>query len=197
MKKIINIMLSYFNVVNLYLMASSCYKMYLYQDMYGFTTQRLLVYILLVYELIMLVILEIKILKRNTKYFKCALYISVVFWAVVSFLNVEAISVEQNIKRFEETGEIDIVYAIDQNDVSSQLRYLYINHNDELSSNDLTLIESYFGVSYYESGDYIVKSIKEYDSKWDNVKLLEFNIAKHRKYKEGRRVLEYINKNNN
>lgn len=192
MKKVINIMLSYFNVVNLYLMTSSCYKMYLYQDKYGFTTLRLLVYILLVYELIMLVTLEIKILKRDMKYFKCALYISVAFWAVVSFINVEAFSVEQNIKRFEETGEIDIPYAVHQSDVSSQLRYLYINHNDKLDSDDLSLIENYFNVNSEKIGMY--KTIQQYDDIWDDMKLLEFNIAKLKKYKEGRRVLEYINR---
>jgi ubiquinone biosynthesis protein Coq4 len=53
------------------------------------------------------------------------------------------------------------------------------------------MIESYFSINTEKKGEY--KTIEEYDHIWDDMKLLEFNISKLRKYKEGRRVLEFIN----
>jgi hypothetical protein len=198
MSKTIKIILAYFNGLNYYLMISATYKMYLYQNKYGFSTEKIFVFILLIFEAIMLVLLMIRIFKPKFAYVKYSIYIGVVFWAIVSFLNVEAMSINQNIKRYENTGELDIGYIYNASGrASSPLKELYMNNSDALSVNDKGRIENYFDFGYHPDNDYLNKtypSIKTYDETLNNM-WLEFNIAKRNKHNDGRELLIYIKEN--
>ena len=180
-KKAINILLLYFIVINFYLMISSAYKMGLYQREYGFTVLRLMVDILLIFEAIIFIFLVIKVVRRKTPYLTYALYYAVAFWAIVSFINIEGLSSDLNIKRFEKDGEIDVSYIARLDDISSQLKYLYIEHYDDLESEDIKEIEDYFSnerSNYIYMEDEIV-SLDDF---------IEFNISRNNKIKDAREV---------
>jgi hypothetical protein len=186
-KKIVNALLLYFIAINIYLMISSAYKMGMYQDMYGFTVLRLTVDILLIFEALIFILLVAKILKRGLPCLIYMLYFAAAFWAAVSFVNIEGMSADLNIKRFEQGQEIDIEYLTRMRDVSSQLKYLYIEHQDDLTTDDVTLIEEYFlndaGNDYMYTKDEIVNLDKP----------LEFNFSQYRRAKDANEVLRFKN----
>ena len=188
LKGAINGLLTYFIAVNAYLMVSSAYKMYLYQDMYGFTTLRLFVDILLLFEICVFVLVAVKIFKRKIKYLTYLLYFTAAFWAAVSFVNVEGMCANLNIDRYEDGEEIDIEYLSWLNDVSLQMKYIYTEHYHSLEEEQKTTIEEYFLNDARNSYAYVSGEILEESS------LLEFNISEKKRASDARDVLKFINK---
>jgi len=188
LKRAINILLLYFIAINFYLMISSAYKMGLYQSEYGFTVLRLTVDILLVFEAILFIFLAIKILKRKMPYLMYMLYFTVAFWAIVSLINIEGLSVELNISRFKETGNIDIEHITRLEDVSSQLKYLYFEHYDSFAEGEIISIEEYFlndaRNNYLYSNDKITSLEKT----------IEFNISRYNRLQDAKEVLKQKNR---
>ena len=186
-KKVINALLLYFIAINIYLMISSAYKMGMYQDMYGFTVLRLTVDILLIFEMLIFILLVIKILMRRLPCLMYMLYLTAAFWAAVSFVNIEGMSADLNIKRFEQGKEIDVQYLVRMKDVSPQLKYLYSEHYDDLTKDDVTRIEEYFlndaRNDYKYTGDEIVNLDKP----------LEFNFSQYRRAEDANEVLRIKN----
>ncbi len=188
LKKVINGLLMYFIAVSSYLMISSAYKMYLYQDMYGFTVLRLFVDILLIFEACVFIIVAIKIFKRKLKYLTCLLYFTAAFWAAVSFVNVEGLCVNLNIDRYENDEEIDIEYLARLDDASNGLKYLYTEHYDSLEKTQLSEIEDYFFTytgGYYEFEDNETVYLG---------RALEYNLSVARKAVNAEEVLKFKNK---
>ncbi len=184
---------TYFVVLNVYLLASSAYKMTLYYNAYGLSVERLLVYILLVFELFALVMLLIKIFKNDIPFIKLMIYYTAAFWAVASFINIESWVAGVNVNRYEDTGKIDVEYLCSlSGDASSEIKYLYLNYYDDLSKSEIKAIEDYY-FSYRNYGDYEfrIASTEKYDAEKSSKSWLEFNISKNTKYKDGQELLEY------
>jgi hypothetical protein len=186
-KTIINVMLTYFVALNLYLLASSAYKMGIYQHAYGFTVLRLLVDILIIFEAIVFILLAVKIYKRKMKYMLCLIYFTASFWAAVSFINIEGLSADLNIALFENGDEIDIAYMARLDDVSSQMKYLYVEHYDSLGKANIAKIEEYFLNDAENDYKYTETKITLLN-KW-----LEFNISDSKKAKAANEVLKIKN----
>ena len=186
-KSVINSMLLYFIAINIYLMISSAYKMGKYQNMYGFTVLRLTVDILLIFEALIFIVLIVKILKRSLPCLMYMLYFAAAFWAAVSFVNIEGMSADLNIKRFEQGKEIDIEYLMWMQDVSPQLKYLYVEHYDDLAKGDIENIEDYFLNNARNDIRYSGPSSSKYD------RALKFNLSKYRREKDAYEVLRIKN----
>ncbi len=97
-------------VINLCLLGLSAYKMSLYSGAYGLTLLRTLVYIILAYELVMLLMLMFKVYNEKFKFVLVATYFSFAFWGVVSFINIEAFAVGYNTKNLT-VDEFDFSYT--------------------------------------------------------------------------------------
>lgn len=192
-KNVIKILTTYFTVLNVYLLVSSAYKMTLYYDAYGLSVQRLLVYILLTYELIALAVLLIKIYKDDFRFFKTMVYITVGFWALVSLVNIEAWVAKTNIKRYEETGEIDMYYLTDLSaDASGAISDLYFNN--ELCDEGTEQLYNYYFADYgsWINASFDIEdgySVKEYEKSFKMESWLEYNTSKLNKYNDGLEVL--------
>ncbi len=184
LKKAVNILLLYFIAINFYLMISSAYKMGLYQREYGFTVLRLMVDILLIFEASIFILLVIKIVRRKTPYLTYALYYAVAFWAIASFINIEGLSADLNIKSFEKGGTIDVHYLSRLDDTSKQLKYLYIEHYDDFKAEDIKKIENYF----------LEDEVTKYRSNGEKIILLdtyiEYNISRANRVKCANEIID-------
>ncbi|MBN2879517.1 MAG: DUF4173 domain-containing protein [Clostridia bacterium] len=199
--KIIKYMTTYFTLLNVYLLASSAYKMTLYYNAYGLSVDRLLVYILLVYEFIAIVLLTIKIYKPDMKFFTIMVYFTVGFWAIVSLINIQGWVADSNLNRYKETGKIDVEYITWlSDDVSSQVKELYFDNYDKL-----TVDERYRIVEYYYKRPFTwdnsrpklsIEDITKYKDDEAFESWLAFNISRSKSYADGLEVLEdFISKN--
>ena len=112
LKKLTNILLSILIGLNIYLLVSSAYKMNLYQGAYGFTYLRCLVYLILLFEFISLILMAIKVFKREMPIVQMLTYFGAAYFAIVAMMNLEAFSTTQNIRRYEKTGDIDLEYIM-------------------------------------------------------------------------------------
>ncbi len=186
-KTAINIMLVYFIAINFYLLISSAYKMGIYQSAYGFTVLRLLVDVLIIFEASVFVLLLYKVFKRSARFLICLIYFTAAFWAVVSFINIEGLSADMNIKRFESGEEIDIAYMCLLRDVSGQLNAIYSNYYNMLDKGEIEAIENYFSndnrTEIDESGDVMLISRKP----------IEYNISASKWINDAKEILEAKN----
>ncbi len=184
---------TYFVVLNVYLLASSAYKMTLYYNAYGLSVERLLVYMLLVFEFFALIMLLIKIYKSDMQFIKLMIYYTVTFWAIVSLINIEAWVAGVNINRYEDTGEIDVKYLCRlSSDASSEIKYLYDNYYDDFSETEREAVEDYyFYYRYYGPDEFKTVTLEKYNDENAPESWLEFNISKYLKYKDGLEVIEY------
>ncbi len=198
-KKIIVILTTYFVLLNVYLLVSSAYKMTLYYDAYGMSVDRLLVYILLIYEFAALILLLVKIYKSELKFIKTMVYYTVAFWAGISLINIDALVAEVNINRYEKTGEIDIYYLSQlSDDASDKIKEFYMENYDILTEEELQQIDYYyFDTDRYWLNDdpytaYNLHIIGEYKQAKTPDSWLEYNISKSAKNRDGLAVLEHL-----
>ena len=120
------------------IICSSFYRMYLYEMAYGYTVLRLLVYVVLITEFIMLRPTISYIYNSNLKILKYYIIIVVVVLSVVNLFSIDKVIARNNIKRFYKTNKIDIEYLQNyNNDNILELYNLYLECNDENIKNDL------------------------------------------------------------
>ena len=180
-------LLAYFNALNIYLLVSAAYKMSLYQRQFGLTASRLLVYILLAFEAVLIIGLMVKIFAADMPFLKLAVYFSTAFFATVSFINIEAVALKANIYSFYESGEFDFGDIEHQSADASRVIYdFYIENNNDFSNEELVSIEQYFEYRYDDSR---TRSLSEYKEKFQNRNWREYNISDHRKYDLGSKLL--------
>ncbi|MBT3319284.1 MAG: DUF4173 domain-containing protein [Clostridia bacterium] len=189
--RVIRIILAYFNVLNIYILASAAYKMALYQREFGLTASRLLVYILLAFEAVLLIGLMVKVFKANLPFVKYAIYYCTMFWALASFVNVEALAVRYNVSTQYEQGEFDFESVRRMSaDASNALYEFYTENYEELDSSELRLIERYYGVHGSSAAS---RSQTKYETLYRLDNWREFNIADMSKYNAGMRILQRPN----
>ncbi len=94
------------------MVASSWYKMYIYESAYGYTQLRLYVYLILAFMFVFMALITLGIWKRNYQVIEWSIVIGLCYFLIVSYVNVDEIIVENNVARYETTGEIDLYYLV-------------------------------------------------------------------------------------
>ncbi len=153
-------------LLTLVIILSSFYRMFLYEQAYGYTVLRLGVYITLMTEVILLIPTIVYIFNKKINIAAYYLIITIAVYTLVNCFSIDRIIATNNIKRYERTGKIDIEYL--QN-------YCYDNY----------LILKELGKTYKEEDKYL---LEYYLSDMDNnnkMNILEFNISKYNAKKEG------------
>ena len=89
---------------------SAFYKMSLYESTYGYTRLRLLVYLFLIVEFIVLIPLSIGAIQPKFRYLESIVIILVVYYMAINFINIDAFVAKNNIQRFQEINKIDMDY---------------------------------------------------------------------------------------
>lgn len=161
--KIMNVLMSIFTII---IAVSSFIRMNLYEQEFGYTFLRLMVYVILVTEIIMIIPTIYYIIKGRINLFKYYFIIALSMYVVVNFVNVDATIARKNVNRYinkTTKREIDFTYLKNNtgNDAIPEIVKLYNNVDDEKLK---TKINNYLYSSY--------NNLKEKRT-WQ-----EFNISK-------------------
>lgn len=143
------------------IIVSSFIRMNMYESMYGYTLLRLLVYVTLITEIILLVPTIIYIINPTIKVLKYYMIIIVCIYTLLSLSPIDYVIANRNINRYYKTNKIDIQY-LENNSTDNVLLLmdLYKNTNDEVIKSD---IDNYL-LNIYDINK--------------NYKFLEFNISR-------------------
>jgi len=165
------------------------------------SVERLLVYILLVFEFIAIVLLAVKIYKPEMKFITIMVYFTVGFWAIVSLINIEGWVASANLSRYKETGKIDVEYITWlSEDASGQIKELYFENYDNLTAEErYQIIEYYYRRSFTRDNTQPQLGLADIDNYKEDEALeswLAYNISRSRCYADGLEVLEdFISRN--
>lgn len=127
---------------------SSYLRMSLYEAAYGYTVLRLGVYAILLTEAILLLPTIYYIINKNLNIMSFYVVIPVIMYSVINCFSVDQIIAENNIKRYERTGKIDLYYLQNTNyDNLNQLRKLnkMIEKDDKIKEIDKNSFRFYIG----------------------------------------------------
>lgn len=134
--KIIKILLIFLVVSTFIIIISSFIRMYMYEQEFGFTLLRLLVYISLITEVVCLIPTIIYIVKDKFNIVKYYLMIIITIYTLINYINIDKLIAIRNIDRYHKKKDIDIYYLMN-------------NHSDNIP----------------ELVDFL-KEVKDKDTKW-------------------------------
>ena len=131
--------------LTLIIIISSFVRMKMYEQAYGYTVLRLLVYVALITEIILLIPTIIYILKDKYNIVKPYLFITITIYVIINFLNFDYIIANRNVNRYfarEHTmsydNDLDLYYLENYHtDNIKVLIDLYDKTEDELLKKDL------------------------------------------------------------
>lgn len=166
--KIMNVLMSVFTII---IAVSAFMRMSLYEREYGYTFLRLMVYVTLITEIIMIIPTIVYIIKGKFNIFKTYFVIAITMYTVVNFINIDATIARKNVNRYIEQTDISVKREIDfkylkyntGTDAIPEIVRLYNNVSDEKLKRD---INNYLYNQYND--------VKE-ETNWQ-----EFNISKKR-----------------
>lgn len=137
--RINNISLTITALCTFIMIASSWYKMFLYEKAYGYTQLRLYVYMILAYMVVFMVLITYGIWQSHRRVVEWAMIIGLCYFLVISYVNVDRIIVENNFSRYEETQELDLLYLIfDLSEDSVPALMAALNEHPEIQETTLT-----------------------------------------------------------
>ena len=133
------------------IIVSSFMRMNLYESHYGYTFLRLLVYIVLITEIIMLIPTVIYILRDNYNVFWRYFVIIICVYVITNYINIDYVIAYRNVDRYYEVKDIDLKYLENGGaDNLSVLFEFYSNVKDKEIKSDL---EEYFSnLNLYDDG---------------------------------------------
>ena len=109
--KVMNLLLAVFTLIILF---SSFYRMYLYEQEYGYTFLRLMVYLALITEAILIIPTVMYILDMKINLTKIYFVVIIIMYIIINYINIDNVIAKRNIDRyFEDTSgnyELDMDY---------------------------------------------------------------------------------------
>src|SRR3989344_5464876 len=120
------------------IMASAYARLSLYEQAYGFTTQRLFSHAFIIFLGVIFCLLLYKIyLDKRENAFAFRAFISIaLFLAAMNFINPDAFIARRNIEQFDATGKLDIYYlsSLSEDAIADTIKILDIS-NEEMRNN--------------------------------------------------------------
>lgn len=165
-KKLMNVLMIGFTIV---ILIVSLQRMKMYENNYGYTMLRLLVYFSLATEALLIIPTIIYIIKGKINLFKIYFAIIVVMYVIINFANLDKMIAKRNIDRYMETGKIDIEYIIDEigTDGIVEIKRLYLEEKNKEDDELYRKINNYL---YNEKND-----LQRDKNTWQS-----FNISKYK-----------------
>ena len=159
-------------LLTLIIIISSFYRMFLYEQAYGYTVLRLGVYVILITEVILFIPTIIFIFKKNFNILRYYLIIVLTVYSLINCFSIDRIIAENNIRRYDRIGDIDVYYLMNHNyDNLDQLRNL---------SKKLEKDNQFLNVDKEVLNNYLKDMDK--DNKYN---FLEFNISREKAKEKG------------
>ncbi|GMQ57845.1 hypothetical protein AN1V17_22400 [Vallitalea sediminicola] len=144
------------------LIISSMYRLNLYEEAYGYTRLRLLVYMFIIFESVIMILVAINIWNKKLPITRVALIVALSSYLIINFINIDGIIAKENINRYVATGKIDLQYLID----------LSTDAADEISK-----LQHIDKEMYNEYRENLIK-YKLKDTKWQSFNLSQYNVKK-------------------
>lgn len=110
---IVDSLLSIMVICTFVLIISSIYRLGLYEEAYGYTRLRLLVYMFIAFETIIMILVAINIWNKKLPIIRIGIIVSLASYLIINFINIDGIVARENINRYVETGKIDFQYLVD------------------------------------------------------------------------------------
>ena len=154
-------------LLTLIIIVSSFYRMFLYEQAYGYTVLRLGVYIILITEVILFIPTIVFIFKKEFNILRYYLIIALSVYSLVNCFSIDRIIAENNIRRYDRTGDIDVYYLMNNHyDNLDQLRMLSkeLDKDNKFIDIDKEALKAY---------------IKDMDRN-NKYNILEFNISREK-----------------
>lgn len=167
--KIMNLLLAIFTLI---ILVSSFMRMHLYEQEFGYTFLRLMVYIILITEAILMIPTVAHIFNKNIKLVKPYFIIILTVYVFINYINIDGIIARKNINRYFENQDKNIERKID-------LKYLEtlgidgtIEMKELLNADDIAIQSEVYNYLYHQRDEIKNKN-------WQ-----EFNINQYRFIKE-------------
>ncbi len=171
---------------------SSFMRMNMYEQAYGYTVLRLLVYVILITELIIMIPTIIYIIKDEFNITKYYLIILTIIYTIIGVLPLNYIIANRNINKYYKDNKIDIDYLTNYNyDNLPSLIDLY----NKTDNQDIKIELSKYFVQYYENntesfendkktyfGEYNISRIKGRKLLKDNYKSFKEDYDNNKEY---------------
>ena len=154
--------------LTLIIICSSFYRMYLYDMAYGYTYLRLLVYVTLITEAILLIPTMIYIFKNSFKILKYYMIIIVTVYSILNLVSFDRIIAYNNINRFGNSDKLDLDYLENWNYDNIPILYNYYKETNDKEMKEH--LEDYF---------IVFKS----SYKYENEQIFEYNYSRDMAYK--------------
>jgi hypothetical protein len=151
------------------IVVSSFLRMNMYEQAYGYTVLRLLVYVILITELIIMIPTIIYVIKDKFNITKYYLIILTIIYTIIGVLPLNYIIASRNIDKYYKDNKIDIDYLSNYNyDNLPLLIKLYNNTEDDY----IKIVLSKYFVEYYERNSETLENDKKlYFSEYNNSKI--------------------------
>ncbi len=132
--KVVRITLTVTVACNMVMIASSAYKMHLYENAYGYTRDRLYVYFILAFLAAFMVLQGTGLWKDTWRPVEWALAGGLVYLMVIGYLNTDKMIAEENIERYAYTDYIDGYYLLTLSEDARTEVLAFVNaHPEEFS----------------------------------------------------------------
>ncbi|MHA6253351.1 DUF4153 domain-containing protein [Oceanobacillus sp. CAU 1775] len=110
LKLVLKILYSAIIVASGVLLMSAFIRLSLYEEMYGYTIDRLLAHSFMLFLIVVFAYTLVRVWLENLPILHFYLISGFIFYVALNTINLEEIIVENNLERYEETGKIDIYY---------------------------------------------------------------------------------------
>jgi len=161
------------------LLISAFYRMLVYEQAYGFTYLRIFVQTFMIMLFFLFVINIIYIWYSKLPIIKSYFIISLAIYIIMNFANVDIIIAKNNINRYFETGQIDVVYLKGLSyDAIPEMQRLLILGRGSSDSEEKQIAEEI--LEYFKERKLDIKNQKSWQS---------YNISK---YKAGKIIDKYM-----
>jgi len=134
--KIMNILLAIFTLI---ILVSSFMRMHLYEQAFGYTFLRLMVYVILITEAILMIPTVMYILKPKMDLLKPYFIIIITMYVLVNYINIDGVIAKRNVDKFmtdQKAENIDFNYlstlSVDSLSQIQRLVYINDNNNDDI-----------------------------------------------------------------
>ncbi|WP_100488757.1 DUF4153 domain-containing protein [Sporolactobacillus pectinivorans] len=103
-------------VCTLVMLVSAFVRMYLYEQMYGYTYLRVLTHAFMIFLFVLFIFTFYRVWKENVKLYKFYLLTAITAFVIINYMNIDVLITKFNIQRYDHTGKIDVDYLTSLSD---------------------------------------------------------------------------------
>jgi hypothetical protein len=115
----------------LVMLLSAFVRMFLYEQMYGYTYLRVLTHAFMIFLFGLFIVTLCRIWKENLRLYKFYLLAAIAALVIINYMNIDVLITKWNIDRYEQTGKIDVNYLATLSDDAIPAMTVLLSAKDE------------------------------------------------------------------